>query len=211
MRRRLDMTPDPLMEAKLARLELVAGIGTRESGRLCVMSLVAWLAGEPHGDSPECASPLIRAFAIPLNDNMPPAVRQRLKPFAPRILGTADGRDAARAALLRDLMTGTLLPCIGSRLDGRGWWRRVRAIVGRRRLEREAMALLTRAGSLREAEQRTCAIAAAGATGRLVARAAREAPGEAEAARIWALGIAVLDRLCEPAAAPAVARIAETV
>jgi hypothetical protein len=203
------MTLDPMMEAKLARVELVAGIGNRESGRLCVMSLVAWLAGEAHGDSPACASPLIRAFAIPLNDNMPPAVRQRLKPFAPRIIGTADGRDAARAALLRDMMAGEVLPRIGTRLDGRGWWRRVRAIIGRRRLEREALALLARAGSLRDAGDLACAAAAAGATGRLLARAAREARDPAEAERIWALGISVLDRLCEPA--PAVAQMAETV
>ncbi len=205
------MMLDPSMEAKLAQVELVAGIGTRESGRLCVMSLVAWLAGEAHGDSPACASPLIRAFAIPLNDNMPPAVRQRLKPFAPRILGTGDGRDAARAALLRELMTSEMLPRIGSRLEGRGWWRRVRAIVGRRRLEREAVALMARAGALHESGDLACAAAAAGVMGRMVARAAREAGDPAEAARIWALGISVLDRLCETAPATAVAREAETV
>lgn len=205
------MQLDPAMEAKLARVELVAGIGTRESGRLCVMSLVAWLAGEAHGDSPGCASPLIRAFAIPLNDNMPAAMRQRLKPFAPRILGTADGREAERAALLRALMRAELLPCIGSRLEGRGWWRRVRAILGRRRLEREALALMARAGSLRDSGDLACAAAAAGVIGRLVARAAREAAGPEEAGRIWALGISVLDRLCEPAASVPAARVAESV
>lgn len=205
------MAFDPTLEARLARVELVAGLGTRESGRLCVMALVAWLAGEAHGDSPAAASPLIRAFAIPLNDNMPRAVRQRLKPFAPRILGTADGREAERAALLRRMMATELLPRIGSRPEGRGWWRRVRAMVGRRRLEREAQALMARAARLADAGDLACAAAAAGAMGRLVARAARDAPGEAESARIWALGMATLDRLCDPAPAPIAAQAAETV
>jgi hypothetical protein len=207
------MRLDPTMEAKLARVELVAGIGTRESGRLCVMSLVAWLAGEPHGDSPASASPLVRAFAIPLNDNMPHAVRQRLKPFAPRILGTADGQEAARAARLRTLMETELLPRIGSRLERRGLWRRLCAWLGRQRLEREAQGLMARAASLTEPGDVACAAAAAGTLARLVARAAREAPNDVEAARIWALGISVLDRLCETGTVPAeaVARRAESV
>lgn len=205
------MPHDPSLEAKLARVELVAGIGTRESGRLCVMSLVAWLAGEPHGDSPASASPLIRAFAIPLNDNMPPAIRARLKPFAPRILGTADGRDAERAALLRTLLETEFLPRLGSRDEAGGWWRRLRAVLGRRRLEREAQALMARAAAFSDAGDLACAAAAAGAMGRLVARAAREASDPAKAARIWGLGIAVLDRLCETAPAPMAARRAETV
>ena len=104
---------DLRLERALERVELVTGVGTRDAGRMCVMSLVACLAGEEHTDSPACASPLIRAFAIPLNDNMPHTVRQRLKPFAPRILGTQDGQDAVRAELLRQALSQEILPKLG--------------------------------------------------------------------------------------------------
>jgi hypothetical protein len=57
------------------------------------MSFVACLAGEKESDAPRCASPVIRAFAILINEQMPREVRQRLKPFAPRIVGTKDGLD----------------------------------------------------------------------------------------------------------------------
>ena len=104
---------DLRLERALERVELVTGVGTRDTGRMCVMSLVACLAGEEHTDSPTCASALVRAFAIPLNDNMPHAVRQRLKPFAPRILGTQDGQDSVRAELLRRALLEEILPRLG--------------------------------------------------------------------------------------------------
>ena len=73
------------------------------------MSLVAFLAGEPHSDAPGCASPLIQTFAVLVNDHMPHAARQRLKPFAPRIIGTDDGFDPVRAAVLRHALAEEIL------------------------------------------------------------------------------------------------------
>lgn len=193
---------DLRLERALERVELVTGVGTRDAGRMCVMSLVACLAGEEHTDSPACASPLIRAFAIPLNDNMPHAVRQRLKPFAPRILGTQDGQDAVRAELLRQSLSQEILPKLGGRatpqtrrFTGALW--RLWSLLGMRRLEREAEWMMDRAVALADGADMARAIAAAGAVGRLLARAAREATDPREADRLWDVAIGLLDRLCD--------------
>jgi hypothetical protein len=193
---------DLRLERALERVELVTGVGTRDAGRMCVMSLVACLAGEEHTDSPACASPLIRAFAIPLNDNMPHGVRQKLKPFAPRILGTQDGQDAVRAELLRQSLSQEILPKLGGRqtsqtrrFTGALW--RLWSLLGMRRLEREAEWMMDRAVALADGADMARAIAAAGAVGRLLARAAREATDPREADRLWDIAIGLLDRLCD--------------
>lgn len=193
---------DLRLERALERVELVTGVGTRDTGRMCVMSLVACLAGEEHTDSPACASPLIRAFAIPLNDNMPHAIRQRLKPFAPRILGTQDGQDGLRAELLRRALAEEILPRLGGRASQparrfAGPFRWLWSLLGVRRLEREAAWMMDRAVALADGADMVRAVAAAGAVGRLLARAAREAPDAREADRLWDLAVGLLDRLCE--------------
>jgi hypothetical protein len=193
---------DLRLERALDRVELVTGVGTRDAGRMCVMSLVACLAGEDHGDSPGCASPLIRAFAIPLNDNMPHAVRQRLKPFAPRIVGTQDGLDGSRAELLRMALAEEILPRLGGRpqqparrFAGPMW--RLWSLLGMRRLEREAEWMMDRAVALADGADTARAVAAAGAVGRLIARAARDASDPRDADRLWDMAIGLLDRMCD--------------
>src|SRR3954464_15922454 len=105
------MNLDVGLQRAFDRVELVSGsIGNRGEGRMCLMSLVAFLAGEHHSDSPGCASPLIQTFAVLVNDHMPRAARQRLKPFAPRIIGTDDGLDGARAEVLRRALAEGILP-----------------------------------------------------------------------------------------------------
>lgn len=69
----------------LNTLVLKAGSHPNRRSGVCVMEAVAWLAGEPHSDRPECASPVVAAFLRHLNDQMPPVVRQQLKPLIPRI------------------------------------------------------------------------------------------------------------------------------
>src|SRR3712207_5780426 len=117
------------------RIKLVTGsIGDPGDGRMCLMSLVAFLAGEPHSDAPACASPVIQTFAVVVNDHMPRAARQRLKPFAPRIIGTADGLDGARAAiLLHALAEGALAGAPGQDLaraaaPAHGWFAKLRRL-----------------------------------------------------------------------------------
>lgn len=106
------MVQDPQTERLLGDIELVRSRGDPERMRLCVMSLVAMLAGEPHGDRPRAASPLIAAFARPINDAMDRATRQRLVPFAPRMVGTAARDDAARREILHHELMRTLLPAV---------------------------------------------------------------------------------------------------
>jgi hypothetical protein len=106
------MTDKPHTERLIHEVELVRSRGDPARMKLCVMSLVARLAGEAHGDQPRCASPVIAAFARAVNDAMDRTTRQRLRPFAPRIVGTADGADAERRDWLHTLLVESLLPAI---------------------------------------------------------------------------------------------------
>ena len=54
----------------------------------CVMEAVAYIAGEPWTDHPECASPVIGAFLRSWNDSLSDEDRQMLKPLIPRLVGT---------------------------------------------------------------------------------------------------------------------------
>ena len=95
------MVDDPRLERIYEGIDLVGCIGNPTARTMCIMSFVACLAGEGRTDAPMTASPVIRDFAIIVNDRMPPEVRRRLKPFAPRIIGTNDGLDEIRAQVLR--------------------------------------------------------------------------------------------------------------
>src|SRR5262249_29548912 len=57
---------------------------TREQG-VCVMEAMAWFSGEKHSDQPQCACPVIAAFARRLNDRLCDEQRQRLKDLIPRL------------------------------------------------------------------------------------------------------------------------------
>ena len=63
--------------------------GLREDG-VCAMEAVAWVAGEPHSDHPQCACPVIGAFMRTWNDNLPDdETRTRiLRPLLPLLLNT---------------------------------------------------------------------------------------------------------------------------
>jgi hypothetical protein len=73
------------------------------------------MSRQRHTDAPCTASPVIRRFAMTINDEMPEELRQKLKPFAPRIIGTRDRRDLARAGLLLNAWRTETVPRI--RLD----------------------------------------------------------------------------------------------
>lgn len=60
----------------------------REDG-VCIMEAAAWLAGEEHSDQPSCVSPVIRTYAMGLNDGWNDATRQRLLPYISLVIGTA--------------------------------------------------------------------------------------------------------------------------
>jgi hypothetical protein len=73
-----------------------------EDGR-CAMEWVAFIAGEPHTDQPACVDVALRRFGVGLNDNLPDDLRQQLRPYLARMIGTADdGRTQERLYLLAD-------------------------------------------------------------------------------------------------------------
>jgi hypothetical protein len=75
---------------------------TRETG-MCAMEWVAYIAGEEHSDSPVCVDPVLRRFGMGLNDALPDDMRQRLRPYLARMIGTAgDGRSEERRWALAD-------------------------------------------------------------------------------------------------------------
>ena len=88
------------VETLFRQLDLVPRVGERRESELCVMSLVALLAGERHTDRPATACPVIASYAIKINDTLDCDARQGLKLLATRIMGTNDGRHAERAWLL---------------------------------------------------------------------------------------------------------------
>jgi len=61
----------------------------REKG-VCVMEAVAWLAGEPHSDTPACACPIICKASNIMNDCAPSdEIRTSvLKPYLTRLVGS---------------------------------------------------------------------------------------------------------------------------
>lgn len=64
---------------------------------MCALEFAAWLAGEPHGDAPECVDESVKDLMIMINDVFGPDERRRLKPYIVRALGTAgDGQEGAR-------------------------------------------------------------------------------------------------------------------
>ncbi len=92
---------------------LLAGSHPSRGDGMCAMEMVAWLAGEPHGDEPLCACPVIGAFVRACNDAMGDAARNRwLRPLVPVLVGTRSSAAAerARGMLVVDALVRELLP-----------------------------------------------------------------------------------------------------
>ena len=71
----------------------------------CAMEAVAYIAGEPWSDHPECACPVLGAFMRTWNDNLPDGQRTSLLlPFIPRLVGTRGSKalEARRANMAAD-------------------------------------------------------------------------------------------------------------
>ncbi len=77
----------------------------------CVMEMVSYMADEPWSDHPACVSPVLGAFLRSWNDALDDDMRQKLKPYAARVIGTAgDGKDEQRAWMCVDWLARTQLP-----------------------------------------------------------------------------------------------------
>jgi hypothetical protein len=78
------------MTLDLDTLVLRSGTHTSPSDGVSLMEAVSDFAGEPWSNSPSGTSPVIAAYARSLNDWLPDDVRQRLKAYIPRLVGTAE-------------------------------------------------------------------------------------------------------------------------
>ena len=89
------------------------------SDGMCAMEAVAFIAGEPHTDAPQCASPVVAAVVRTWNDVLPDRQRQALKPYVPRMVGSrgTDAQEDARRGLVRVWAHGEL--ATGPRGKGR--------------------------------------------------------------------------------------------
>jgi hypothetical protein len=80
----------------------------------CVMEAVAYVAGEPHSDHPACACPIITAFLIRWNDDLPDdeSRTRLLKPLVKKIVGTRSTKavELARVMLCVDWLVREWTP-----------------------------------------------------------------------------------------------------
>jgi hypothetical protein len=147
----------------------------------CVMEAVAYVAGEPFSDHPECASPILGSFLRSWNDSLNDEDRQMLKPYIVRLVGTNTGKrhEAMRAWMVSDWL---------AREYARAWLR----LAGlKEQVEAlEALAPLKSATSARKAQPTLDAArkdsAAAGAAAGAAAWAAAGAAAWAAGAAAWA-------------------------
>jgi len=102
----------PWLIPNIEELRLGTGLHSTPNHGASIMELVSYLAGEPWSAYPMCASPLITAFASNWGDVLDDETRQRLKPFAPRIVGTrsTDAVEERRAYLVLDWLIRTHTP-----------------------------------------------------------------------------------------------------
>ena len=188
------------VEHVLERVQLVPEKGNRRNRRLCVMSFVALLAGEDHTDAPVTASPFINYFATTINYSMPDEERQRLKLFAPRIVGTNDGLDVERSRITLSWFNDEIVPHLQACVIA-GWrpipltaelaahgWGEVRSV--------QDFAFAFAADARRYvATPEMHRLATVGAT--LLIICAQSAPLLSEAQWYWSKAIDLLDRLCD--------------
>ena len=97
---------------KIQTLSLKHGSHQPDS-QFCVMEAVAFVAGEPWSDHPQCACPIISSFLRNWNDRLPSdAERDRLlKHFVPRLVGTLNPKlEVKRVIMIGDWTVRTVVP-----------------------------------------------------------------------------------------------------
>jgi hypothetical protein len=79
---------------------------------VCALEAVAFIAGEPWSDHPQCVSNVIASFMRSWNDAMPDADRQMLKPLIPMVVGTrtTTNDDQTRAWMATDWLARECAP-----------------------------------------------------------------------------------------------------
>ena len=163
------------------------------------MEAVAYVAGDPWSDHPECASPVLGAFLRSWNDSLADVDRQMLKPLIPRLVGTKDSAkiEQKRAWMATDWLARECAPAF---LRLAGLTDHAEALEGLAALTTtkravKAQPTLAAAGAAAWDAARAAAGAAAWAAARAAARAAagdaaraaaRDAAWDAAGAAAWA-------------------------
>ena len=100
-------------EIDIESVVLSSGSHSEPNGEFqaCVMELSSYIAKEPWSDHPACVSPVLGAFLRSWNDSLDHETRQKLKPYAAKVIGTAgDSKDEQRAWMAVDWLARTQLP-----------------------------------------------------------------------------------------------------
>ena len=77
-------------------VRLAPGAHSSPHEGVCVVELASVIAGEKFSDRPSCVCPLIGAFLRGWNDRASHVQRQRLSPYAARIVGSRSNRRVTR-------------------------------------------------------------------------------------------------------------------
>ena len=151
-------------------------------GQWCLMEATAYLAGEPWSDHPACVSPVLGAYGRGLNDAWDDVQRQKLVPFIPRLLGTADdGQDEARSYLALDWLLRTYTPAW---LDLAGHMAEAAALREHRRIvDMAAVRSIEPAAQAAQAAAWSAASSAAGSAAESAASSAARSAAESAAAQ----------------------------
>lgn len=78
------------------RVRLGAGRHSSPAEGACVVELASLLAREEFSDRPQCVCPVIASFLRSWNDRSAYADRERLRPYAARIVATREDRSMTR-------------------------------------------------------------------------------------------------------------------
>jgi hypothetical protein len=112
-------------DVAIGSLRLEHGAHDSPEQGVCVVEMASLIAGEEFSDRPDCVCEVIAAFLRSWNDRLGYSDRQRLAPYASRVVGTRAGKAVTRAR--RD----ACLDWAGANLD-RGGLERFSALLGAR-------------------------------------------------------------------------------
>ena len=106
-------TIDPGRLARIKRLDRGEHNPPNGEFAACAMEAVAYVAGEPWSDAPECACPILTAFLQAWNDDLGDDERTSLLlPLVPRIVGTrgSEAMEVRRATMAGDWYVRVFIP-----------------------------------------------------------------------------------------------------
>ena len=104
--------PDRLAEVLDPDFTIKKGAHNNPDDGMCELEAVAYITRSEHTDHPPCASPVIAAFLRSWNDTLDDTTRQTLKPYIPRLVGTAGTpeQEDQRAWMALDWLVRTYTP-----------------------------------------------------------------------------------------------------